>query len=104
MIDRALVVAGPIADVEAFEAMASERPARAGRLLKSGAVVPDRWRAKPALPSLRPLLRLLEQSPRRELRAALPRITGSRLESRTATIDGKLRLEYWFGTTGGMVG
>ena len=101
MINRALVVAGPIADVEAFEAMASERRPQAGRpLIRRGAVARVRWRTKPAMPSLRPLLRLLERLPRRELRSALPRIRGSRLESRMETIDGKLRLEYWFAAAG----
>ena len=101
MIDRALVVAGPIADVEAFEARASERRRQARRQpIRRGAVTPGRWRTKPALPSLRPLLRLLERLPRRELRSALLRIRGSRLESRMETIDGKLRLEYRFAAAG----
>src|SRR5688572_31144274 len=101
MINRALVVAGPIADVEAFEATASERrPQARRRPIRRGAVTPGRWRSKPALSSLRPLLRLLERWPRRELRSALPRISGSRLESRMETIDGRLRLEYRFAAAG----
>jgi len=100
MTDWALVVAGPIADVEAFEAMASERRQAGRPLTGRGAGALDRWRTKPALSSLRPLLRLLERLPRRELRSALPRIRRFRLESRTETIDGKLRLEYWFAAAG----
>src|SRR5262245_61269754 len=101
MSNQALVVAGPTADVEAFEATASERrPQARRRPIGKGAITPDRWRTKPALPSLRPLLRLLERLRRRDLRSALPRIRRSRLESRMETIDGKLRLEYWFAVAG----
>jgi hypothetical protein len=105
MIYRALVVTGLIADVDAFEArMASERRPQAARpLAKKGAVTPNRWRTKSAIRSLRPLLRLLERLPRREPPPALPRISGSHLESRMETIDGKLRLEYSFAAAGPLV-
>jgi hypothetical protein len=103
MIDRALVVAGPIADVEAFEALVSEQRSQARRpLIRRGAVTPGRWRSKPALSSLRPLLRLLDRLPRRELRSTLPRIRRSHLESRTETVDGRLRLEYRFAAAGSL--
>ena len=80
--NRALVVAGPVADVEAFETAAGAGHPKAAR----GATDSIRqafkdWREKPRF-SLRTLLRLVDRIHRRELRAGLPRDKNPLLASR----------------------
>ena len=97
--NRALVVAGPISEVEVLEVAASAgfKPIR----LSADSIrpVPQYWRERPKF-SLRSLLRFVEPTRRRRLRRELPREKSALVRSRLETLDGRLRLEYWFNAPG----
>jgi hypothetical protein len=98
--NRVFIVAGPIEDVEVFE-----RAAAAGRLRSlrrsrdSVHAVPEHWRERPKF-SLRPLLRLLAPAVRAQVGRELPNDKNPRVASRLETLDGRLRIEYWFAAAG----
>jgi len=98
--NRGVVVAGPADLVEMVE-----RTAAAGRtrLIRSSEHVAQelstQWREKPRF-SLGPLLGLVAPATRGQLRPQLPREESPLVVSRLETLDGKLRLEYWFATGG----